>query len=41
MREKKNVFRISVETLEEKRSLGRPRGMKEDNIKLDLGVVGW
>jgi hypothetical protein len=32
----RNVFRISVETFEEKRPLGRPKGMWEDNIKLDF-----
>jgi hypothetical protein len=30
-----------VGKLEEKRSLGRPRRRKLDNIRMDLGEVGW
>lgn len=44
VREMRNVIRIPVETFEEKRPLRRPKGMWEDNIKLDLEettVTGW
>jgi hypothetical protein len=30
-----------VEKPEEKRPLGRPRHRREDNIKMDLGDIGW
>jgi hypothetical protein len=33
---KRNAYRISVGKPEEMRSLGRPRSMWEDNIKVDL-----
>jgi hypothetical protein len=36
MREKRNVCRILVGKLEEKRPLGRPKRRWEDNIKMDL-----
>ena len=32
--EKRDVFRVLVETLEGKRPLGRPRRRWEDNIKM-------
>jgi hypothetical protein len=34
------VYRVLVEKLEGKRSLGRPRPMREDNIKADPQSVG-
>jgi hypothetical protein len=30
-----------VERPEGKKSLGRPRRRWEDNIKIDVGVIGW
>jgi hypothetical protein len=35
--EKRNACRILVGKLEGKRSLGRPRRRRVDNIKMDLG----
>jgi hypothetical protein len=37
MGEKRNVYRL----LEGKRPLGRPRRRWVDNIRIDLGEVGW
>jgi hypothetical protein len=37
---KKNVYRVLVEKLEGKRSLGRPRRRWIDNIKLDIKEIG-
>jgi hypothetical protein len=39
--EKGNVYRILVVKPEGKRPLGRPRRRMEDNIKMDLGEIGW
>jgi hypothetical protein len=39
--EKKNAYRILVGNPEGKRPLGIPRRKWEDNVKLDLGVLGW
>jgi hypothetical protein len=39
--EKNNACRISVETPERKRPLGRPRRRWVDNIKTDLREIGW
>jgi hypothetical protein len=39
--EKRNVYRLLVGKPEGKRPLGRPRRRWVDNIKLDLGAVGW
>jgi hypothetical protein len=39
--EKRNAYRILVGKLEGKRPLGRPRRRWEDNIKMDLGDMGW
>jgi hypothetical protein len=36
MGEKRNAYRILVGKPEEKNTLGRPRGMWVDNIKMDL-----
>jgi hypothetical protein len=41
MREKRNAYRLLVGNLEKKRPLGRPRCRWEDNIRMDLGEVGW
>jgi hypothetical protein len=39
--EKRNVYRLLVRKPEGKRPLGRPRRTWVDNIRMDLGVVGW
>jgi hypothetical protein len=39
--EKKNVYRILVEKPVGKRLLGRPRRRWGNNIKMDLGEIGW
>jgi hypothetical protein len=41
MGEKRNAYRILVGNLEGKRPLGRPRRRWVDNIKMDLGEIGW
>jgi hypothetical protein len=41
MAEKRNAYRLLVGKLEGKRPLGRPRRRWVDNIRLDLGEVGW
>jgi hypothetical protein len=41
MGEKRNVYRLLVGKPEGKRSLGRPRHRGVDNIRMDLGEVGW
>jgi hypothetical protein len=41
MGEKRNAYRILVRKPEEKRPLGRPRRMWEDNIKMDLREIEW
>jgi hypothetical protein len=41
IREKRNACRLLVGNPEGKRPLGRPRRMWVDNIKRDLGEVGW
>jgi hypothetical protein len=38
---KKNAYRILVGKPEGKRPLGRPRGRWVDNIKMDVGEIGW
>jgi hypothetical protein len=38
---KMNTYRILVGKPEGKRQLGRPKGRWEDNIKMDLGEIGW
>jgi hypothetical protein len=40
MGEGRGVYRILVEKTEEKRPLGRPKGRRDDNIKMDLQEVG-
>jgi hypothetical protein len=41
MGEKRNAYRLLMEKPEEKRPLGRPSRRWVDNIKMDLGEVGW
>jgi hypothetical protein len=41
MGEPRNAYRILVEKPEGKRPLGRPRSRWVDNIKMDLGEIGW
>jgi len=35
------VYTVLVGNPEGKRPLGRPRGRREDNIKMDLQEMGW
>jgi hypothetical protein len=39
--EKRNLFRLLVGKIEGTRPLGRPRRRWVDNIRMDLGEVGW
>jgi hypothetical protein len=39
--EKRNAYRLLVGKPEGKRPLGRPRCRWVDNIRMDLGEVGW
>jgi hypothetical protein len=39
--EKKNAYRLLVGKAERKRPLGGPRRRWVDNIRIDLGEVGW
>jgi hypothetical protein len=39
--EKRNAYRLLVGKPEGKRPLGRPRRTWVDNIRMDLGEVGW
>jgi hypothetical protein len=41
MGEKRNVYRLLVGKPEGRRPLGRPRRRWVDNIRMDLGEVGW
>jgi hypothetical protein len=41
MGEKRNMYRLLVGKPEGKRPLGRPRWRWVDNIRMDLGEVGW
>jgi hypothetical protein len=41
MREKRNAYRLLVRKPEGKKPLGRPRRRWVDNIRMDLGEVGW
>jgi hypothetical protein len=41
MREKKNEYRLLVRNPEGKRPLERPRRRCVNNIKMDLGEIGW
>jgi hypothetical protein len=41
MGEKRNAFRLLVGKPERNRPLGRPRSGWMDNIRMDLGEVGW
>jgi hypothetical protein len=39
--EKRNAYRLLVEKPEGNRPLGRPRHRWVDNIRMDVGEVGW
>jgi len=39
--ERRNAYRILVGKPEGKRSVGRPRRRRKDNIKMNLHEVGW
>jgi hypothetical protein len=39
--EKRNAYRLLVGKPKEKRQLGRQRRRWVDNIRMDLGEVGW
>jgi hypothetical protein len=39
--EKRTAYRLLVGKIEGKRPLGRPRRRWVDNIRMDLGEVGW
>jgi hypothetical protein len=41
MWEKRNAYRLLVGKSDGKRPLGRRRGRWVDNIRMDLGEVGW
>jgi hypothetical protein len=41
MGEKRNAYRLLVGKPEGKRPLGRPRRSWVDNIRMDLGEMGW
>jgi hypothetical protein len=41
MGEKRNEYSLLVDRQEGKRPLGRPRWLLVDNIRLDLGEIGW
>jgi hypothetical protein len=41
MGEKRNTYRLLVGKPEGKRLLGRPRRRWMDNVRMDLGEVGW
>jgi hypothetical protein len=40
-RRRRNAYRLLVRNPEGKRPLGRPRCRWVDNIRMDLGEVGW
>jgi hypothetical protein len=39
--EKRNAYRLLVGRPDRKKPLGRPRRRWADNIRMDLGEVGW
>jgi hypothetical protein len=41
MGEKRNAYRLFVGKSDGKRQLGRPRRRRVDNIRKNLGEVGW
>jgi hypothetical protein len=41
MGEMRNTYKILVAISEGKRPLGRPRRIREDNIRMDLKEEGW
>jgi hypothetical protein len=38
---KRNAYRVLVRKLEGKRPLGRPRRRWVENVRMDLGEIGW
>jgi hypothetical protein len=38
---KRNEYRILVGEPEEKRPIGRQKHRRMDNVKMDLGEIGW
>jgi hypothetical protein len=41
MRKRRSAYRVLVGKPEGKRPLGRPRHRLEDDVKMDLQVIGW
>jgi hypothetical protein len=41
MGEKRNAYRLLVGNPEGKRPLGRPKRRWVDNVRMDLGEMGW
>jgi hypothetical protein len=41
MGEKRNAYKLLVGKLDEKRPVGRPRRSWVNNIKMDIGDIGW
>jgi hypothetical protein len=41
MGEKRNAYRLLMRKAEGKRPLGRPRRRWVDNIRMDIGEMGW
>jgi hypothetical protein len=41
MGEEGNVYKVLMGKPEEKRPFGRPRRRWEDEIRMDLGEIGW
>jgi hypothetical protein len=41
MGQKRNAYRLVIGKPELKRPLGRPRHRRMDNIRIDLGQIGW
>jgi hypothetical protein len=37
----RNAYKILIRKHKEKRPLGRPRHRWEDNIRINLGEIGW
>jgi hypothetical protein len=41
MGEIRNSYKILVRKSEGKKPLGKPRSRREDNIRIELGEIGW